>query len=152
MAEVLGIAAAAAQLLDLSARILVASSRLARQCRNVPRRIETLQEDVKQFSDLLRLLLGDCESESSTKPSSVSVPCNMSSVLKHAIAEAGQLAQLLENLVPDQANQLKRAWATVVVVQKDREIAEKCERLESFKSSLQLWYQYHVRLRQESQL
>ncbi|KAM5376887.1 hypothetical protein ACJZ2D_005231 [Fusarium nematophilum] len=152
MAEALGIVAAAAQLLDLSGRILVASSGLVSKLHNVPRQIETLQENVKHFGDLLRLLLDDCESDSSTTPSSVSVACNLSSVLKHAITETRQLAQLLEDLVPKQPNHLRRAWATVVVVQKDREIAERCERLESFKSSLQLWYQYHISVRQETQL
>ena len=56
MAEILGIVAGAAQLLDLSARLVLASSQLYAHLKNVPEEIEALK---KKHPGFLRFVVDD---------------------------------------------------------------------------------------------
>ncbi|KAH8672290.1 hypothetical protein BGZ61DRAFT_398302 [Ilyonectria robusta] len=143
MAEALGIAAGIVQLVDISGRIILASSQLYRDLKNVPDEIETLKRTTQQFIGLLQLITLDLNLSSSPPPETIG-NVHVTTILDDAIAEATELADLLERLSSAQKNAVKRAWVTIVSMKKQSVIMEKSRRIESLKCSLQLWYQQHT--------
>lgn len=150
MAEALGIAAGIVQLLDLSSRVLLSSSRLYEKLKNVPGEIETVRRNTQQFIDLLHTI--SVAVYASNGPPPTSTTTQPACIILDAIAESRDLALLLESLSTPKSNAVKRAWAAVVSVKKQTEIAERSQRIESLKSSLQIWYQHHNQLRLEAQM
>ncbi|KAJ3535244.1 hypothetical protein NM208_g7216 [Fusarium decemcellulare] len=153
MAEVLGIVAGATQLLDLSARVLVASSRLYSKLKNVPGEIETLKKNTQQFIDLLWMISSDFDISLGPQGNPLHVAHRVTSILHDAMDESEELALLLERLSVHSSSSVKRVWSVVVSAKQERDIAERCQRIESLKSSLQLWYQHQssVRMRKVEQ-
>ncbi|KAF5004304.1 hypothetical protein FDECE_9189 [Fusarium decemcellulare] len=153
MAEVLGIVAGATQLLDLSARVLVASSRLYSKLKNVPGEIETLKKNTQQFIDLLWMISSDFDISLGPQGNPLHVAHRVTSLLHDAMGESEELALLLERLSVNSSSSVKRVWSAVVSAKQERDIAERCQRIESLKSSLQLWYQHQssVRMRKVEQ-
>ncbi|KAH6987194.1 hypothetical protein EDB80DRAFT_731502 [Ilyonectria destructans] len=150
MAEALGIAAGIVQLLDLSSRVLLSSSRLYEKLKNVPGEIETVRRNTQQFIDLLQTISVAVYASNGLPPTSTTT--QPACIILDAIAESRDLAHLLESLSTPKSNAVKRAWAAVVSVKKQTEIAERSKRIESLKSSLQIWYQHHNQLRLEDQI
>ncbi|KAF4471437.1 hypothetical protein FALBO_1642 [Fusarium albosuccineum] len=153
MAEVLGIVAGATQLLDLSARVLVASSRLYSKLKNVPGELETLKKNTQQFIDLLWMISSDFDISLGPQANPLHVAHRVTSILHDAMDESEKLALLLERLSVNSSSSIKRAWSAVVSAKQERDIAERCQRIESLKTSLQLWYQHQssVRMRKVEQ-
>lgn len=145
MAEVLGIVAGATQLLDLSTRVLVASSTLYGKLKNMPEEIETLKKNTQLFIDLLWMISIDFDGPINSQVHSLHVTHRVTSILHDAIQESEQLALLLESLSSNNSSSMRRRWSAVVSATKEREITERCHRIESFKSTLQLWYQHQSR-------
>lgn len=143
MAEALGIVAGIVQLVDISGRIILASSQLYRNLKNVPDEIETLKRTTQQFIGLLQLITLDLNLSSSPPPETIG-NVHVTTILDDAIAEATELADLLERLSSAQKNAVKRAWVTIVSMKKQSAIMEKSRRIESLKCSLQLWYQQYT--------
>ncbi|KAM5373316.1 hypothetical protein ACJZ2D_007145 [Fusarium nematophilum] len=152
MAEVLGIVAGVAQLLDLSLRVVLASSQLYTKLKNVPGEIETLKKSTQQFIDLLRIISFDFSIPAEPGSVSLQVAHHVTSLLHDTVKESGGLARLLEDLSIAETNTIKRTWATVVSAKKEKELTDRCHRIESFKSSLQLWHQHHSSARMLQQL
>ncbi|KAI8667510.1 hypothetical protein NCS56_00887500 [Fusarium sp. Ph1] len=142
MAEVLGIVAGAAQLLDLSTRVLVASSSLYGKLKNIPDEIETLKKNTELFIDLLWMISSDFDGPINSQVHSLHVTHRMTSILHDARKESEELALLLEGLSANSSSSMRRKWSAVVSATKEKDIAERCRRIKSFKSTLQLWYQH----------
>ncbi|RSL54126.1 hypothetical protein CEP53_007527 [Fusarium sp. AF-6] len=147
MAEVLGIVAGAAQLLDLSTRVLVASSSLYGKLKNIPEEIETLKKNTELFIDLLWMISSDFDGPINSQVHSLHVTHRITSILHDARKESEELALLLESLSSNNSSSMRRKWSAVVSATKEKEIAERCRRIESFKSTLQLWYQHQSNAR-----
>ncbi|KAI8718034.1 hypothetical protein NCS52_00881200 [Fusarium sp. LHS14.1] len=142
MAEVLGIVAGAAQLLDLSTRVLVASSSLYGKLKNIPDEIETLKKNTELFIDLLWMISSDFDGPINSQVHSLHVTHRITSILHDARKESEGLALLLEGLSSNSSSAVRRKWSAVVGATKEKDIAERCRRIESLKSTLQLWYQH----------
>ena len=142
MAEAVGIAAATLQLIDLGGRVLIASSRLCSDLKNVPRKITTARHNLQQFFDLFRILDSDFEIANGIPSSSGAASSQnlhfLTGLLNEAFQQTTGLAALLESLSTPQCTTLKRAWSAVVSVRKEEEIIVRSQRLESLKSTLQL--------------
>jgi hypothetical protein len=157
MAEALGIAAAIVQLIDLGGRVLIISTRLCSDLKNVPGKIVTINRDIRHFIELLHLLeldlgIGGSSTAILGSPSAESLHI-VARVLNEAIREAEELATLLQEISTPQSSRIKKAWNTIVSVKREGEITDRCRRLESLKSSLQLWYERRsVALAQEQML
>ncbi|RMJ07866.1 hypothetical protein CDV36_012525 [Fusarium kuroshium] len=147
MAEVLGIVAGAAQLLDLSTRVLVASSSLYGKLKNIPNEIETLKKNTELFIDLLWMISSDFDGPINSQVHSLHVTHRITSILHDAKQESEELALLLEGLSSNNSSSARRKWSAVVSATKEKDIAERCRRIESFKSTLQLWYQHQSNAR-----
>ncbi|EEU39627.1 uncharacterized protein NECHADRAFT_81997 [Fusarium vanettenii 77-13-4] len=142
MAEVLGIVAGAAQLLDLSTRVLVASSSLYGKLKSIPGEIETLKKNTELFIDLLWMISSDFDGPINSQVHSLHVTHRITSILHDARKESEELALLLEGLSSNNSSTVRRNWSAVVGATKEKDIAERCRRIESLKSTLQLWYQH----------
>ncbi|KAM0550777.1 hypothetical protein ACHAPJ_008640 [Fusarium lateritium] len=142
MAEVLGFVAGAAQLLDLSTRIVLASSGLYTKLKNVPGEIETLKYNTELLINLLQQIKRDFEGPVSLQSSSLHIIHDATSIFHEATKELKVLAQLLEGISANASSSARRAWSAVLGVKKQADIADKCRRIEYLKSSLQLWYQH----------
>ena len=145
MAEALGIAAAIVQLVDIGGRVLILSSRLCSEFKNVPGKMITIRREVRHSIDLLRLvdldLAGGHDSAALSPPENLRV---LADILKETIQQAKELAKLLEEISAPQGTQIKKAWNSIVSVKRQKEIMDRCQRLESLKSDLQLWYQHRI--------
>ncbi|KAJ4232211.1 hypothetical protein NW759_002598 [Fusarium solani] len=142
MAEVLGIVAGAAQLLDLSTRVLVASSSLYGKLKNIPAEIETLKKNTELFIDLLWMISSDFDGPINSRVHSLHVTHRITSILHDARKESEELALFLEGLSSNNSSLMRRKWSAIVSATKEKDIAERCRRIESLKSTLQLWYQH----------
>ncbi|UPL03730.1 hypothetical protein LCI18_014664 [Fusarium solani-melongenae] len=153
MAEVLGIVAGAAQLLDLSTRVLVASSSLYGKLKNIPDEIETLKKNTELFIDLLWMISSDFDGPINSQVHSLHSTHRITTILHNLRKESEELAQFLEGLSSNNSSSMKRKWSAVVSATKEKDIAERCRRIESSKSTLQLWYQHqsNARLRRVEQ-
>jgi hypothetical protein len=153
MAEVLGIVAGVAQLLDHSTRILVASSSLYSKLKNIPDEIDILKKNTQLFTDLLWMISSDFDGPINSQVHSLHVTHRVTSILHDMMKESEDLALLLEGLSAKNSSPMRRKWSAVVSATKEKEITERCCRIESFKSTLQLWYQHqsNARLRRVEQ-
>ncbi|KAM0424918.1 hypothetical protein ACHAPT_009974 [Fusarium lateritium] len=147
MAEVLGIVAGSAQLLDLSTRVLIASSSLYGKLKNIPAEIETLKRNTQLFIDLLWMISSDFDGPLNAQVHSLHVTHRVTSILHEAVKESEELALLLEKLSDNNSSSLRRKWSVAVSAAKEKDIAERCRRIESCKSTLQLWYQHQSNAR-----
>ncbi|KAL2682439.1 hypothetical protein Neosp_006890 [[Neocosmospora] mangrovei] len=124
MAEVLGIVAGAAQLLDLSTRVLVASSSLYGKLKNIPDEIETLKKNTELFIDLLWMISSDFDGPINSQVHSLHVTHRVTSILHDARKESEELALLLEGLSSNSSSAVRRKWSAVVGATKEKDIAE----------------------------
>ncbi|KAF4963898.1 hypothetical protein FSARC_8151, partial [Fusarium sarcochroum] len=142
MAEVLGIVAGTAQLLDLSTRIVLASSGVYAKLKNVPGEIETLKYNTELLINLLQQIKRDFEGPVSLQSNSLHIVHDATSIFHEATKELAALAQLLEGIPVNASSSVRRAWSAVLGAKKQADIADRCRRIEHLKSSLQLWYQH----------
>ncbi|RSM15959.1 hypothetical protein CEP52_000428 [Fusarium oligoseptatum] len=127
MAEVLGIVAGAAQLLDLSTRVLVASSSLYGKLKNIPNEIETLKKNTELFIDLLWMISSDFDGPINSHVHSLHVTHRITSILHDAKQESEELALLLEALSSKNSSSARRKWSAVVSATKEKDIAERIQ-------------------------
>jgi hypothetical protein len=147
MAEILGIVAGATQLLDLSARLVLASSHLYTNLKNVPEEIEALKKNTQDFHDLLWMISGDLDGPLNSHPNSLHVTHRIVSIFNDAMQESEQLAILLERLSIKSSSSVKRLWSSVAGLKEKTEIADRGRRIESLKSSIQMWYHHQSIMR-----
>ncbi|WAO91110.1 Hypothetical protein NCS54_00856300 [Fusarium falciforme] len=113
MAEVLGIVAGAAQLVDLSTRVLVASSSLYGKLKNIPDEIETLKKNTELFIDLLWMISSDFDGPITSQVHTLHVTHRITSILHDARKESEELALLLEGLSSNNSSSMRRKWSAV---------------------------------------
>jgi hypothetical protein len=147
MAEILGIVAGATQLLDLSARLALASSQLYTNLKNVPEEIEALKKSTQDFYDLLWMISGDLDGPLNSHPNSLHVTHRIVSIFNDAMRESEDLAILLEHLSIKSSSSAKRLWSSVAGLKEKTEITDRGRRIESLKTSIQMWYQHQSIMR-----
>ncbi|KAJ4251141.1 hypothetical protein NW757_006686 [Fusarium falciforme] len=113
MAELLGIVAGAAQLVDLSTRVLVASSSLYGKLKNIPDEIETLKKNTELFIDLLWMISSDFDGPITSQVHTLHVTHRITSILHDARKESEELALLLEGLSSNNSSSMRRKWSAV---------------------------------------
>ncbi|KAK7705674.1 hypothetical protein SLS57_009983 [Botryosphaeria dothidea] len=142
MAEALGIAAAAVQFIEISAKLLIAASNLRSKLENAPAKVKHTERSVKQLASLVERLDADLRPTSSASLADVlsdSSKLEAQNLLEDCITETSALTDLLERLMgkPDDTF-VKGKMRAFVSVKKEDEIAERCTRLQDLKSHLEL--------------
>jgi hypothetical protein len=134
MAEV-GIAAAAAQFIDLGGRLVTALSRVIFDLRDAPERVNTLQVEVQQLLELVRITQSNI---------TIAAKFNSSidaSILPDAIEKVQRLQQILDDLCAGPNSNLAiRTLSAIRTVKKEKEIDQLCKGLERQKTSLLIWF------------
>ncbi|KAF5005198.1 hypothetical protein FDECE_8319 [Fusarium decemcellulare] len=149
MAEVIGIAAAATQFLDLSVRVLSATHHLYARFRSVPEEINTMKESLAQFKSILEVI----QQDSSSSPVLANRSLNaFSPLLSNAIEELEEILHLLEVISFDSSSSVKRAWDVAFTSKTRRKLTEKCRRIEKLKPDLIILYQHYRGLKLERQV
>lgn len=156
MAEALGIAAAAVQFIEISAKLLIAASNLRSKLENAPAKVKYTERSVKQLVSLVERLDADLRPTSSASLADVlsdSSKLEAQNLLEDCITETSALTDLLERLMgkPDDTF-VKGKMRAFVSVKKEDEIAERCTRLQDLKSHLSIWYHHQSCLLMRQQM
>lgn len=147
MAEVVGIAAAAVQFLDVAARLAVTLSRVCGELKYLPRKVRAIAEELTEFTRLIRFLDSDIQAPGTATASTLNGALSPTSIalatdlLGRCIVEAQHLEDILRPLVPKATDTaIKRSWRTVIGLRKENEILDTWMRLQGHKVNLSLWY------------
>ncbi len=149
---VVGMAAAAVQFLDVGGRAFIAFSSLCSNLKRVPKRIRAEFQQIEQVLDLVRMIEADIKAPN--VGSGITLAGLLSQthsdaatrLLDNAISRAVDLEITLKSLLPaPQESARRKAWRSVISVQREEEILERCRSLEEVKSTIQLW-QNHANL------
>ena len=150
-AEAIGLAAAAIQFADVGWRAALALSRLFSDLRQVPVKMKNAKRELElllTFVETLKSDLGLATSGSSSILNGCITSTQYTSPLSlfdECKDQAQELERILTQLAPNTHRGMKRAWRMVVSVKMEHEIISRCVRLESLKTSLNMWYG-HVNL------
>ena len=150
-AEAIGLAAAAIQFADVGWRAFLALSRLFSDLRQVPVKMKNAKRELElllKFVEILKSDLGVATSGSTFILNGCITSTQYTSALSlfdECKDQAQELERILTQLAPNEHRGIKRAWRMVVSVKMEHEIVSRCVRLESLKTSFNIWYG-HVNL------
>lgn len=131
--EAVGVIASAAQLVDLSVRLVSAISRLCRQFRDHPQNLLKRQHNLEQLIQITKII-------QSTKLPDVEV---LRTILESSIADAQALLALIEPLFPEHRDsKTRRGWKAVCGIAKEMQILDALRQLEGHQKTLLLCIGY----------
>jgi hypothetical protein len=140
MADVVGLVASAVQLIDVGGRIIFKLSRFCVELQKVPQKLKKAKGQLEQLVNLLQMVKSDLQAPDRGPASTLAglqSPDQMkvaSSLISDALHQAKELSEILHGLEPTNGTFLKRKWRNVVSFQKEEDIVERCDRLESLKT------------------
>ncbi len=153
MAEIVGIAAATVQFLDVGARLLGLVSQVCTDLQHVPRKIKASVEELTNFIGLVRMLDADIRAPNTGPASTLKgalSPAQLAhgtSLLRQCIDQAQELEGILQVLVPrPNERAIKKRWRAVVGLMTEKEILDRWTRLHGIKTDLGLWYEHETLL------
>ncbi|KAJ3547438.1 hypothetical protein NM208_g1510 [Fusarium decemcellulare] len=149
MAEVVGIAAAATQFLDLSVRVLSATHHLYARFKSVPEEINAMKESLDQFKSILDVIQQDSRASPILANSSLNA---FSPLLSNALKELEEILHLFGDISFNSSSSVKRAWDVAFTSKIRRKITERCRRIERLKPDLIILYQHYRGLKLEHQV
>jgi hypothetical protein len=146
MAEVAGVVASIVQLIDIGGRVVIKLSRFCSDLQKVPHKIKRAKHQVDQLLSLLRCINSDLTASDQGDASSLAglrSPNHLhfaTHLVEDALHQAEELANILDDLAPRKDSLFNRGWRALVSLKKEEDIVERCSRLETLKSDLQMWY------------
>lgn len=136
MAEAVGIAAAAVQFLDISARLLVKLSWICSEIRDVPESLRNLRTDVQHHV----AAAGEIAKGTADTFSSHQASAEFEALLLEYVDNMEALHNLLEEISQGcDAGLIQRGWSAVRTINKKSEILDLCNRLEQKKTQISMW-------------
>lgn len=136
--EIVGLIAATAQFADLGAKALRGLSSLISSLRDVPSRIESAATALKNFVDLSQTLRAHFETLPAAAVSETT-QTQIRDTFNACASETCAITNILEEITTKSSdNKLAMTWKRLVGVKHERDILERCDRLERYKSSLVL--------------
>jgi hypothetical protein len=152
MAEILGIVASTAQLLDGTIKVISLIARLTSDFRNVPPRVSTGMKQLQQSKVLLEMIQNDFHTYA-YEPASVSqggIPGDRTGfaniIVAESLAQIQMLDEILRRLSPEGKSRVQRIWRTLVSIATEDEVVKIFDQIERSMSSLRLWHNHETLL------
>ncbi|KAJ9640341.1 hypothetical protein H2199_005880 [Coniosporium tulheliwenetii] len=149
MAEVIALAAAAVQFLDVGGRALIAFSSLCSSLKRVPAKVKAEIQQLEHALVVLRTVETDIAAPSNGLATTLAGILTQSQIseakalLRGAVTQATELEIILKSLPPPaQESALRKAWRIIISQKKEEEIVERCRGLEEIKSTVHLWQEW----------
>ena len=134
--EIVGVIAAIAQFVDLGAKVALGLSSFVSSLKNVPTRIDSATTNLRLFVDLASGLQAELQrlSPSNNGTQNHAQIKNVFDACRIEVSELMRIIDVVRSMGSD--NNFQRAWKTIVGVKLERDILERCERLEHNKSNV----------------
>lgn len=149
MAEVLGIAAAILQIVELTTSVAWKTRTLARKLKHAPRRIishlhavEALNRIICALNSALERTDSPCIRDVLSNESQVTVK----ELLDHCEEKVKSCDTILNSVLPKDESTWKNAWKRFASVKKEEEIKEELRCPELLRSELSIWYSHQIML------